>query len=211
MHAAQFSIGLTGGIGCGKSLVAERFAALGASIVDTDLIAHSLTAAGGAAMPAVLAAFGAAYVRPDGALERGAMRRLVFADVAAKRRLEAILHPLIRAATDVAAAQASGSYLMFAVPLLVESTGWRQRVARILVIDCPEALQISRVMARNGLQESEVRAIMAAQAPRAVRLAAADDVLVNDGGVDTLLPKIAHLHERYLALAGAMATRRPPA
>ncbi len=200
-----FSIGLTGGIGCGKSTVASLFAARGASVVDTDEIAHSLTAPGGAAMPALLAAFGTQFADARGAMDRAKMRELVFSDGGAKARLEAILHPRIRAATLAAAASASGSYVIFAVPLLVESGGWVERVNRVLVIDCPESLQVTRVMRRNGLSEAQVKAIMATQATRAMRLAAADDVIDNNGDLAALEPQIAVLHEVYLAFSKRMA------
>ncbi|OYO32301.1 dephospho-CoA kinase [Janthinobacterium sp. PC23-8] len=200
-----FSIGLTGGIGCGKSTVASLFAARGASVVDTDEIAHSLTAPGGAAMPALLAEFGTQFADARGAMDRAKMRELVFSDGAAKARLEAILHPRIRAATLAAAASASGSYVIFAVPLLVESGGWVERVNRVLVIDCLESLQVTRVMQRNGLSEAQVKAIMATQATRAMRLAAADDVIDNNGDLAALEPQIAVLHEVYLAFSKRMA------
>ena len=202
---AAFSVGLTGGIGCGKSTVADLFAAHGASIIDTDQIAHSLTGQGGAAMPALLAEFGATFADADGALDRASMRALVFSDPAAKARLEAILHPRIRDAALAAAKLATGSYLIFAVPLLIESGRWRERVTRVLVVDCPENIQISRVMARNGLPEAQVKAIMATQAPRQARLAQADDIISNDAGVDALTPQIERLHNFYLALAKKMA------
>jgi dephospho-CoA kinase len=201
-----FSIGLTGGIGCGKTTVADMFAALGASVVDTDQIAHSLTAPHGPAMPAVLAEFGAGYATPDGALDRAKMRTLVFSDAGAKRRLEAILHPRIRDAAYAAAAVATGPYIIFVVPLLIESGRWRDRMSRVLAIDCPESLQISRVMARNGLQEAQVKAIMAAQVTRAARLAAADDVITNDDGIEALGPQIERLHRFYLAFSERTAT-----
>ena len=207
----MFQVGLTGGIGCGKSTVADLFAARGASIIDTDRIAHSLTGAAGAAMPALLAEFGPDYADASGALERARMRALVFSDAGAKARLEAILHPRIRAATIAAAAAATGSYVMLAVPLLIESGNWRQRVTRVLVIDCPENLQISRVMARNGLPETQVKAIMATQVPRQVRLAAADDIIVNDDGIDALAPQVERLHNFYLEFSDKMrktASRR---
>lgn len=201
MNAAipVFSVGLTGGIGSGKSLVAELFAERGAAIVDTDLIAHQLTAPQGAAMAAIRAAFGAGFLTPDGAMDRQKMRQRVFADPLAKRQLEAILHPLIQQECERAAATAPGDYLMFVVPLLVESGRWRQRVARVLVVDCPEDLQVARVMRRNGMSEAQVRAIMATQVPRAARLAAADDVIVNDADVAALLPQVERLHALYLA------------
>src|SRR3954471_13570180 len=133
-----FSIGLTGGIGSGKSTVADMFAARGASIVDTDLIAHNLTAPHGPAMPAIIAEFGAEFADAAGALDRARMRSLVFADTGAKARLEAILHPRIRDAALAAGAAATGSYVIYAVPLLIESTTWRERVTRVLAVDCPE-------------------------------------------------------------------------
>lgn len=201
----RFSIGLTGGIGCGKTTVADMFAALGASVIDTDEIAHSLTAPHGAAMPAILDEFGAAFATPDGALDRAAMRALVYSDSTARRRLEAILHPRIRAAAYAAATIATGSYVIFVVPLLIESGTWSERVERILAIDCPEELQVARVMARNGMTEQQVRAIMATQVTRAQRLAAADDVVVNDDGLDALGPQIASLHEKYLGFSERMS------
>jgi dephospho-CoA kinase len=202
--AARFSVGLTGGIGCGKTTVADKFGALGASLVDTDLIAHALTAPGGAAMPAIVAAFGPAFASADGALDRVRMRELVFRDPQAKGRLEAILHPMIRAESMAQAAAATGPYVIFIVPLLVESGGWKDRVERVLVIDCAEATQVARVMARNGLTEEQVKAIMANQASRSQRLAAADDVIDNDRGMAALDAQIAHLHGTYLAFSARM-------
>jgi dephospho-CoA kinase len=197
--ATRFAVGLTGGIGCGKSTVADLFAARGAGIVDTDVLAHQLTAPGGAAMPALVQEFGADFATPDGALDRTRMRDLVFADPGARARLEGILHPMIRAATLDAALSVAGAYVIFVVPLLIESGTWRSRVQRVLAIDCLEATQIARVMARNGLPEAQVKAIMAAQASRAERLAAADDVIDNDGGQDALAPQVERLHQFYLA------------
>ncbi|MES2300332.1 MAG: dephospho-CoA kinase [Pseudomonadota bacterium] len=202
-------IGLTGGIGSGKSTVAALFGERGAAIVDTDQIAHALCAAGGAAMPALLAEFGPACADADGALDRARMRELVFSDAGAKARLEAILHPRIRATADAAAASAPGPYVIFVVPLLVESGTWRERVARVLAVDCAESTQIERVIARNGLQEAQVKAIMAAQVARAARLAAANDVVENDDGMASLLPQIERLHGFYLALSQRMATFAP--
>ncbi|KQV51170.1 MULTISPECIES: dephospho-CoA kinase [unclassified Duganella] len=194
---ARFVVGLTGGIGSGKSLIANMFADRGASIVDTDQIAHALTGPNGAAMPDILAEFGPHMADSHGAMDRAKMRELVFREPAAKRRLEAILHPMIRDATLAAAADASGDYVMLAIPLLVESGAWKQRVNRVLVIDCPEEIQVARVMARNGLAEDQVRAIMATQVPRAVRLAAADDVIDNGGRIEALTPQVDHLHGFY--------------
>jgi len=164
---SAFVVGLTGGIGSGKSAAAACFAARGIAVVDTDAIARELTAAGGAAMPALVAEFGSEIVASDGALDRGRMRRLVFADPAARGRLEAILHPLIGALADERCRDAVSPYVILAVPLLVESGSYRERCQRIVAVDCPESLQISRVIARSGLSEAEVRAIMAAQASRA--------------------------------------------
>jgi len=201
-----FAVGLTGGIGSGKSTVADMFAERGASIVDTDQIAHSLTAPKGPAMPAIVAEFGPEFADADGALDRARMRSLVFADPGAKARLEAILHPRIRDTAQAAAQAAKGSYVIFAVPLLVESGSWRERVSRILVVDCPEDVQIARVMARNGLPEAQVKAIMATQASRQQRLAAADDMVVNEAGIEALAPQIARLHDLYLAFSQRMTT-----
>jgi len=198
-----FSVGLTGGIGSGKTTVADLFAARGASVIDTDHIAHQLTVAGGPAIAAILARFGDRFLTPDGALDRARMREYVFADPAAKVSLEAILHPLIRVETERAAAQAGGAYLLFVVPLLVESGSWRERVSRVLVVDCPEQLQVERVMQRSALSDAQVRAIMATQVRREQRLAAADDVVVNDGEPAALVPQVDRLHALYSRLAAA--------
>ena len=195
------SVGLTGGIGCGKSTVADLFAALGATIVDTDVIAHALTAPQGAAMPAIVAEFGPDFAQPDGALDRARMRTLVFSDATARARLEAILHPRIRAATEAAGQAATGAYVIYVVPLLIESGSWRERVTRVLAIDCSEDTQVARVMQRSHLSADEVRAIMATQVTRARRLAEADDVVDNDAGLDALRTQVQALHERYLALS----------
>jgi dephospho-CoA kinase len=196
-----FSVGLTGGIGCGKSTVADLFAALGATIVDTDVIAHALTAPQGAAMPAIVAEFGPDFAQPDGALDRARMRTLVFSDATARARLEAILHPRIRAATEAAGQAATGAYVIYVVPLLIESGSWRERVTRVLAIDCGEDTQVARVMQRSHLSADEVRAIMATQVTRARRLAEADDVVDNDAGLEALRAQVQALHERYLALS----------
>lgn len=208
-RAAKFCVGLTGGIGCGKSLVSDLFAERGASIIDTDRIAHDLTGAGGAAMPALLAEFGCEYADANGALDRDRMRALVFKEPQAKARLEALLHPRIRATALAGAHHATGCYVIFAVPLLIESGSWRERVARVLVIDCPENVQIARVMARNGFTQEEVEAIMATQASRQARLAQADDVIDNSGEIVQLAPQIDRLHAIYAGLAERMA-RMPP-
>jgi dephospho-CoA kinase len=176
-------IGLTGGIGSGKSTVAQALVIQGgALLVDTDAISRALTLPGGAAMPAIAQAFGPGFVTADGALDRAAMRELAFRDPDAKRRLEAILHPMIGDETARQAALAApGQIVVFDVPLLVESGRWRRQVDRVIVVDCRESTQIERVMARSGLSEAAVRAILAQQADRAARRGAADAVLYNDG------------------------------
>lgn len=194
----NFTVGLTGGIGSGKSTVAQGFAAHGICIVDADEIAHQLTAPGGAAMPAISAAFGQAMLQADGALDRAAMRQLVFTDSNARSRLEAILHPMIRAECAVQLDQADSPYALLVVPLLVESAAYRARCDRILVIDCPPEIQLQRVMARSGLSEAEARRIMAAQTSREARLAAATEVLDNSGDAASLQARIDVLHQHYL-------------
>ncbi len=196
-----YIVGLTGGIGSGKSTVADLFVAQGAALVDTDAIAHELTAPDGAAMPALIAGFGADIADGAGALDRAAMRRRVFADPSARGRLEGILHPLIRRLSDERCRGAAAPYVILAVPLLVESGNYRQRCDRIVVVDCPESLQIERVMARNGMAREDVAAIMAAQASRAQRLAVADDVVLNDGETTKIYPQVLALHQKYLRLS----------
>ncbi|AOI91139.1 dephospho-CoA kinase [Burkholderia pseudomultivorans] len=198
----MFSVGLTGGIGSGKTTVADLFAARGATLVDTDLIAHRITAPGGLAMPAIEQAFGPDFVAADGSLDRARMRTLIFSDDDARRRLEAITHPLIRAETDREAREARGAYVIYVVPLLVESGNWKTRADRVLVVDCPVETQIARVMRRNGFTREQVEAIIARQATREARLAAADDVIVNDAATpDELAAQVDVLHRRYLDCA----------
>ena len=194
-------IGLTGGIGSGKSTVARLFAELGAGIIDTDEIARQLTAAGGEAMPAIKTQFGPEYVEPSGAMNRPAMRRKVFTDAAAKLRLETILHPMIRGKVRDLLVSANQPYLLLVVPLLVETGGYRDIVRRVLVVDCPEVAQIARTMARSGLSRVEVEAILASQSSRAQRLARADDVITNDADIDSLRAQVESLHQCYLRLA----------
>lgn len=201
MSARPFIVGLTGGIGSGKSAAADLFAELGAAIVDTDRIAHSLTTPGGAAMAAIREAFGDGVLSSDGALNRPAMRALAFESPDARKRLEGILHPMIRQESERQCLAASAPYVILAVPLLIESGTYRERVQRLCVVDCPEAVQVARVMQRSGLDEPQVRAIMAAQATRAERLAAADDVVDNAGSLEALREQVTGLHRRYLALA----------
>jgi dephospho-CoA kinase len=198
-------VGLTGGIGSGKSAAAEEFARLGATVVDTDEIAHQLTQAGGAAIPQVERIFGRDAIGASGAMDRKAMRERVFADPAARKALEGLLHPLIREESQRRIAAAAGPYVVHVVPLLVESPDYRSRVDRVLVVDAPEAQRIARVRARSRLSEQEVRAIMGSQASNAERLAAADDVLDNSGTLDALRRQVAALHAKYLAFG-----RNPP-
>jgi dephospho-CoA kinase len=198
-----FVVGLTGGIGSGKSAAAEEFARLGAAVVDTDAIAHELTAAGGAAIEAVRRALGDEYIDGSGAMDRAKVRARVFSDPAARARLEAALHPRIRAESERRIAGASAPYVVHVVPLLLESGEYRRRVARVLVVDCAPELQAARVRRRSGLADEEILRIIAAQMPRNARLAAADDVIDNSGGIDALHKQVAALHARYLELAHA--------
>ena len=193
-------IGLTGGIGSGKSTVADAFAALGAGVVDTDQIAHRLTAPNGAAMPAIVAEFGPTIVDTMGAMDRSAMRRIVFSDPLARRRLEAILHPMIGAESARALEAVDGPYRIVVVPLLVEGRHWRSRVDRILVVDCPKPLQIERVIQRSGLALEQIDAILNAQATREERLAQADDVIDNSGLPAELPGQVQALHAAYCQL-----------
>lgn len=194
----RLRIGLTGGIGSGKSTVARLFEDLGAGIIDTDVIAHSLTQANGLAIAALRAAFGDGFITDDGALHRAKMRELLFSDASAKKRLELILHPLIREQAKSQLLQLqTAPYIILVVPLLPESPTFLQLVQRILVVDCDETTQVARVMARNGMTEAEVRAIITRQTPRGVRLQLADDVIRNDSGLDVLTEQVAVLHERY--------------
>ena len=200
----MFSIGLTGGIGSGKTTVADLFAAHGVPVIDTDLIAHGITAPGGVAMPLIASQFGPEFVAGDGSLNRAKMRERVFADGTAKARLEAITHPLIRAETERQRSAARGAYHIVVVPLLVEGGNRALRVERVLVVDCPVETQIGRVMRRNGFSREQVLAIIGHQATREARLAAADDIVVNDdrATLDSLRQDVDALHARYLSLAG---------
>ena len=197
----MIAVGLTGGIGSGKSTVADRLAALGAAVIDTDEVARHLTGPEGAAMEALRKEFGAKFVARDGALDRDAMRNLVFEDPEARARLEAILHPAIRAESDARLARAKGPYAIVVVPLLYETRGYLDRVARVLLVDCPESLQLSRTMARSQLAEEQVRAIMKAQWPRWRRLQMADDVIWNGGDQAALDAQCERMHRRYTEFA----------
>jgi dephospho-CoA kinase len=202
----MFAVGLTGGIGSGKSTVADLFAARGVTLVDTDLIAHRVTAPNGVAMAAISAQFGPEFVAADGSMDRARMRTLVFGDEAARKRLEAITHPLIRSETEREMREARGAYVMAVVPLLVESGTWKTRVERVLTVDCSVETQIARVMRRNGFTREQVLAIIARQATREARLAAADDIVDNDGAtLESLEQKVEALHQKYLRLAHARA------
>jgi dephospho-CoA kinase len=206
------AIGLTGGIGSGKSTVAALLVAHGATLVDTDAIAHALTAPGGSAMPALRARFGNAVAGPDGALDRAAMRALVFADPQAKRTLEGILHPMIGAEAQRQAALAGDGVVVFDVPLLTESSPWRQRCQRILVVDCSTETQVQRVMARSGWSAEQVQRVIEQQAPRAARRAIADAVIHNDGPSQAELAAMAAaLWAHWVPAPGPGARQADPA
>ena len=207
----RLTVCLTGGIGSGKSSVARLFADRGIEVIDADALAHDLTRSGGAAIRRLVEAFGAQALDADGALDRARMRRIAFADAAARARLESILHPLIRAESARRAAGATSPYVRLMIPLLVESGKPRRRCDRVLVVDCPEEEQIRRVMARSQLSRDEVHAIFAAQAGRASRLEHADDVIDNGGEPSRLAPQVDALHQRYLALAARASFATPSA
>lgn len=196
-----FCVGLTGGIGSGKSTAAEMFRELGAAVVDTDEISRELTAAGGGAMPEIRNRFGPDYIAADGSLDRDGMRHLVFGNAAEKAKLEAILHPLIRAASRDRVAAASASYVILVVPLLFETGAYLDLAKRVVLVDCSEERQIERATRRSRITADEVRAIMASQLARAARRARADDVIDNDGGIDGLRRQVGVLHAQYLRLA----------
>jgi dephospho-CoA kinase len=203
---------VTGGIGSGKTAVSDQLARCGAAVVDTDVIARAMTAAGGAAMPRLIARFGAEIAAADGSLDRERMRKLAFEDPGNRQTLEAIVHPMIREEAYRQVAAAYAPYVVLVVPLLLETGGYRDIADRILVVDCPEAVQIERTMRRSGLDRAQVERILQAQASRAERLAVADDVIVNDDGLDALTVAVQRLHTRYLQAAAAKARAdRPPA
>ena len=194
-------IALTGGIGSGKSTVAAMLGELGAAIIDTDEIAHRLTAPGQPGARAIGEQFGAGYLRGDGALDRDRMRQLVFSDPAAKKKLEAILHPMIRGEVNAAVRAAHAPYIVIVVPLLIETGAYRELAQRILVVDCSEQQQMARVIQRNGFTPEAAQAIMASQVSRAERLGHAHDVVRNETGLTALRAEVAALHGRYLELA----------
>jgi dephospho-CoA kinase len=195
-------IGLTGGIASGKSTVAQRFMDLGIPVIDADVAAREVVAPGKLGLQQVIDRFGSRVVAANGELDRRALRELVFSDSGARRELEAILHPLIRAEMDRSAAVAVGPYIVMAIPLLIEGGAW-DRVDRILVVDVDEAVQLQRVMARDHCSAEQAQAILASQAPRSARLAAADDVLSNGGTVTELRQAVDGFHQQYLRLAAA--------
>ncbi|ANN79608.1 dephospho-CoA kinase [Bordetella flabilis] len=199
----RLKIGLTGGIGSGKSHVAALLASWGATVIDTDEVSRALTAPGGAAMSRILAAFGPQAMRADGGMDRDWIREQAFADSAVRARLESILHPLIFRETLAAGLQAAGCYVVFVVPLLVESGRWKDHVDRVCVVDCDPDTQVRRVQRRSGLTIDTIERIMAAQAERGTRLAAADDVILNDGdtSMDTLHARTKAMHDQWCALA----------
>jgi dephospho-CoA kinase len=199
--AQRLRIGLTGGIASGKSTVAQRFRELGIPVIDADEAARAVVEIGTPGLAQVIARFGTGVVGKTGELDRQAMREVIFSDPGLRKELEGILHPLIRAEMQRRAQAAAGPYLVMAVPLLVEGGGARDRVDRILVVDADEATQLQRVMARDGSTMQQARAILASQAGRSARLAAADDVLANTGTVTDLRQAVDELHGRYLRLA----------
>lgn len=193
-------VGLTGGIGSGKTQVSDRFAALGVPVIDADEVSRSLTAAGGEALPLIRQAFGEAVFTPNQVLDRAALRALVFADGAAKTRLEAIMHPLILQKIALQHASLTATYAILSVPLLVEKKTYLALCQRLLVVDCAEETQIGRVMARNGFEREQVVQIMAQQASRTERLMVANDVVENESDLVYLDHEVAKLHQFYLTL-----------
>jgi len=207
MSSAQhrvLRVGLTGGIASGKSAAADIFEELGATVIDTDIIAREVVAPGQAGFKEVIAAFGPELILPDGSLDRAALRTMIFKDQSAKQQLESILHPLIRTATEAQAKQSSvkASYQILVVPLLIEA-GFNELVDRVLVIDCPVNIQQQRVMARDQCSAEEALAVIHSQAGRKQRLAGADDVIVNDAALPDLRAEVERLHAHYLTLAEA--------
>jgi dephospho-CoA kinase len=198
-----YVVGLTGGIGSGKTAVADAFTRLGIEVVDTDQLAHRLSAAGQPGFETIRAALPDVPLRPDGEIDRAALRRMVFADPHARTRLENVLHPLIGAEARRQITRWTGPYGVVVVPLLLEREGLRSVIDRILVVDCPEDDQVRRVAARSGLAPSDVRAIMATQVTRERRLAAADDVIDNSGAPEAIAPQVRSLDRRYRELAAA--------
>lgn len=200
MRARAFRVGLTGGIASGKSTVGRLFAALGIPVIDSDAIAREVVAPGSPLLGELVRAYGDGVLSADGSLDRARLRSLVFQDADARRRLESLTHPAIRAEMEARSRAARGPYQILMIPLLVEGGG-RDRVDRVLVVDASEATQLRRLQARDGAPEAEARAMIAAQATRAARLAAADDVITNEGDVADLRREVERLHGVYLDLA----------
>jgi len=203
-------IGLTGGVASGKTTVSLLFGALGIPVIDADQVARDVVAPGTRLLAQVFENFGPELRRPDGSLDRSALRRLVFSDIRTRRALEALLHPAIRVRTELLATKAGGSYQIHVIPLLVETHAGSQ-YDRVLVVDCLQSLQLARLLARDGCDAQQAQAMLASQASREARLAVADDVIVNDGEPADLAPKVAALHQKYLTLAAATGAARPPA
>jgi dephospho-CoA kinase len=199
----MLKIGMTGGVGCGKSTVAELFAAKGVPVLDADVIARALVEPGQPALSAIVAHFGCALLK-EGRLDRDALRERIYADPDAKIRLEAILHPLVYQALAEQAGQLQAPYCVFAIPLLIE-TGQQAFVDRILLVDCPPELQYERVRRRDGLSDAAIKSIIQAQASREEKLSAADDVIENTGAVEQLQKQVEHWHQVYMALAQSLA------
>lgn len=197
----SYRVGLTGGIGSGKSTVAELFAELGVPIIDTDIISHQLTQAGGTAIASIQQKFGNEYIDSAGALNRDLMRQRVFSDPLAKQNLESILHPLILSQARSRAEANTAPYVMLIVPLLFESSDYRHWLDRTLLVDCTENTQIRRAVSRSGLSESAVRSIMSQQLTRSQRALLADDIIQNEGDLSALKPQVERLHRHYLDLA----------
>ncbi|HUR47134.1 MAG TPA: dephospho-CoA kinase [Candidatus Saccharimonadales bacterium] len=195
-----FTVGLTGGIGSGKTTVAELFASNGAGIVDTDEISHQLTAPNQPAVDEIARKFGPQFVADDGSLDRMRMRNFVFTDPGARKNLEALLHPMILQESMRQIQNSTAPYVILVVPLLIESGAYRETIGRILVVDCNPETQVSRVMKRGGLNRDEVLAIIATQVSRAQRLSAADDIIYNDANLEALEKQVKALHLRYFGL-----------
>ena len=200
-----FRIGLTGGIGSGKTRVADQLGELGAAIIDTDQIAHALTQSGGRAIEPLRTLFGDDVINAEGAMDRAVMRELAFKDSNARALLESVLHPMIGTEVQRQADESQGLYQVFVVPLLVESGRWRERVERICIVDCDVPTQIARVGQRSGLTPEAVQRILDVQATREARLAVADDIIVNDGSTtpEQLRERVNAMHDYWLTLMRA--------
>jgi dephospho-CoA kinase len=209
MTSKVFCVGLTGGIGSGKSTVADRFAKLGAAIIDTDVISHQLTGPDGRAMPEIIACFGSEIANSNGAMDRAAIRGRVFSDPDARRKLEAILHPMIRAESVLRLQAVTAPYALLVVPLLVENlASYQHLLNRIAVVDCEESQQLARISSRSGISLEQAKSILAVQANQASRLQIADDLIENRGDLVGLDHQIQRLHQKYLTLAAASTCKR---